>query len=177
MGKTSPGDSISIGVLSNDVARTFTVTLGEKEGHGYLGVGPGVEKVRYSVARAAGQAFMYTGMVFGAIVNFFNPSTFSESAQSSRGIVGISVMAADAAKAGALDYAWLIALLSLSLGVMNIMPIPPLDGGKIALEIIERIAGRPFGRRFSLSLSAAGAILLFSLIGYLMYADVARLVQ
>jgi regulator of sigma E protease len=177
MGKTSPGDSIAIGVTSNDVARTLTVTLGERDGHGFLGVSPGVEKVRYSVARAAGQAFIFTGMVFGAIVNFFNPSTFSESVQQSRGIVGISVMAADAAKAGALDYAWLIALLSLSLGVMNILPIPPLDGGKIALEIIERIAGRPFGRRLSLGLSAAGAILLFSLIGYLMYADVARLVQ
>ena len=82
-------------------------------------------------------------------------------------------MAADAARPGALDYAWLVALLSLSLGVMNILPIPPLDGGKVAVEIVERLRGRRCAR-VSLALSAAGAMLLFSLIVYLMYADVVR---
>lgn len=177
MGDTEPGQVIELDVTREGRDVSLSVTLAEKDGHGYLGVGPGVEKVRYSVMKAAGTAFTFTGMVFAAIINFFNPSSFSESVESSRGVVGIAVMAADAAKAGPLDYAWLIALLSLSLGAMNILPIPPLDGGKVAVEIVERIAGRPLGRRFSLGLSAAGALLLFSLIGYLMYMDVARLVQ
>ncbi|PKQ38687.1 MAG: hypothetical protein CVT59_00955 [Actinobacteria bacterium HGW-Actinobacteria-1] len=177
MGSTKSGQTVTIGVVREGAPISATVTLAEKDGHGFLGVGPGAEKVKYTVFEAAGQAFTYTGMVFAAIVNFFRPSQFQQSVQSSRGVVGIAVMAADAAKAGPLDYAWLIALLSLSLGAMNLMPIPPLDGGKVAVEVIERLAGRPLGRRFSLAVSAAGAVLLFSLIGYLMYADVMRLVR
>lgn len=177
MSTTHAGDKVTLGIVRDKAPMTVTATLQDKGGHGFLGVGPGAEKVRYTVAQAAGQAFTYTGMVFAAIVNFFRPSTFAQSVEGSRSVVGISVMAADAAKAGPLDYAWLIALLSLSLGAMNILPIPPLDGGKVAIEVIERIAGRPLGRRLSLAVSAAGAMLLFSLIGYLMYTDVMRMVR
>ena len=74
-----------------------------------------------------------------------------------------------------MDYAVLVALLSLSLGVMNILPIPPLDGGKVLMEVIERAIGHPLKREVALGISATGAILLFSLIGYLMYADIARI--
>ena len=59
---------------------------------------------------------------------------------------------------------------------MNILPIPPLDGGKVAIEIVERIVGTPAPARARRSASrAVGALLLFSLIGYLMYADIVRL--
>lgn len=177
MSKTSPKQEVTL-TYERDGARSLaTITLGEQSGRGFLGVGAGTKYTRFSVVDALTQSFRWTGMVFAAVVNFFNPSTFGESVKGARGIVGIAVMAADAAKAGPLDYAWLIALLSLSLGVMNLLPIPPLDGGKVAVEIVERIAGRPLGRRLSLGLSAAGAILLFSLIGYLMYADVIRIVS
>lgn len=115
-----------------------------------------------------------TGMVFVAIGRFFSPETFQESVEDARSIVGITVIVAEAARMGPLSYAWIVALLSLSLGVMNILPIPPLDGGKVAIEIVEAVARRPLSRRFSLGLSLSGAVLLFSLIGYLMYADVMR---
>ncbi len=177
MATTEAGQDVTIVVTRDGETLSRTLTLAENEGHGFLGVGPAVEKVRYSVWRALKQSFVFVGMVFVAVVNFFNPAQFGESVKGARGVVGIAVMASDAAKSGPLDYAWLIALLSLSLGAMNILPIPPLDGGKVAVEIVERIAGRPLGRKFSLGLSAAGAILLFSLIGYLMYADVIRLVS
>ena len=66
--------------------------------------------------------------------------------------------------------------LSLSLGALNILPIPPLDGGKIAVELFERLRGKPLSRNLAIGLSAAGTALLFALIGYLMYADVVRYV-
>jgi len=121
-------------------------------------------------------SFTLIGLVFKAIGGFFNPQTFKASVSGSSSVVGISVVVARAVQRGPIDYAFLVALLSLSLGVMNILPIPPLDGGKIAVEIIERIVGRPLSRKLSLGLSAAGALLLFTFIGYLMYADVVRYV-
>jgi regulator of sigma E protease len=59
---------------------------------------------------------------------------------------------------------------------MNILPIPPLDGGKIVLEILEVVRRRPLSRKISLGLSVAGTLVLVALIGYLMYADVIRFV-
>ncbi len=116
----------------------------------------------------------YIGLTFGAILQFFNPETARQALSQSASVIGASYIAADAARTSALNYAAIVALLSLSLGVINIFPIPPLDGGKVAIEIFERLRGRPLSRRVSLALSATGATLLFALIFYLMYSDVVR---
>jgi regulator of sigma E protease len=79
-------------------------------------------------------------------------------------------------KMGPWVYAQIVAVLSLGLGVLNILPIPPLDGGKVALELAEGAAGRPLPRIVVIGFSVVGAVLLFSLIGYLMYADTIRLI-
>jgi regulator of sigma E protease len=109
-------------------------------------------------------------------VRLFDPRTFTTTVRGVRSVIGVSVMAAEAAAAGPLSYAGLVAMLSLSLGVLNILPLPPLDGGKIALELIERVLGRPLNRTLTLGLNTVGALLLFSLIGYIMFADIARLI-
>lgn len=172
---SKPGDRLLLEVERGQTTLAVPVVLGERDGHGYVGVRVSLEKVDYTVGQALAQSFVWTGMVFQAIVGFFRPDTFPQSVENARSVVGISVMAADAAKAGPLDYAWLVALLSLSLGAMNLMPIPPLDGGKIAFEVLQRITGKPFGRRLTTAVTVLGAVLLFSLIGYLVYADIVRL--
>jgi len=137
-------------------------------------VGPSAVFVRPSVLESLKQSFGYIGLVFRSIMDIFDPATFSGTVKTFTGPIGISVMAGDAANAGPLSYAALIAMLSLSLGVMNILPLPPLDGGKIALELLERVMGRPLPRSVTIGFSAAGAVLLFSLIGYVMYQDILR---
>lgn len=170
-----PGESVEIAFVRDGKSQTAAAKLGtSEEGTPVLGVVSDVEHVNLSLGAAAVESIRMTGMVFAAIGRFFSPDTFKESVEGARSIVGISVEIAEAARNGPLSYAWMVALLSLSLGAMNILPIPPLDGGKIVLEFIEAAAGRPLGRKFSLGLSLSGAMLLFSLIGYLMYADVLR---
>jgi regulator of sigma E protease len=175
VGASDAGEPVIVTVERDGARIDLPATLGDRDGRGYLGIGPESVAVRLNVFQSLGESFKLTGLVFEAIVDLFNPRTFSRSVQDVRGIVGISEMAADAAHAGPLDYAGLIAMLSLSLGVMNILPLPPLDGGKVALEIVERIAGKPLKRSITIGLSAAGAVLLFSLIGYVLYADIVRM--
>ena len=170
------GDTLAITVERNGNEVDLEATMGELDGNAYLGVATRFNAVRMSVPEALMQSVQWTGLVFVAIGSLLNPATFSETVQDVRGVVGISVEAASAAQRGALDYAWLVALLSLSLGVLNILPIPPLDGGKIALELVEKMRGRPLRREFILGISAAGAIMMFGLIGYLLYLDVLRYV-
>ncbi len=175
LSERSPGDAVLIDFRRDGSDLSATAVLGASEsGTPVLGVVSDLEHVDLSIGRAAIESVRMTGLVFQAIGRFFSPAHFQESVEGARSIVGITVEVAEAAGRGPLDYAWIVALLSLSLGVMNILPIPPLDGGKVAIEVIEGVSGRQLGRRFAVGVSISGAVLLFSLIGYLMYADVVR---
>lgn len=176
VGTYKPGDEVQVTYERDGETLRAPVTLGKSEdGRPILGVAPGLVKRNFGVVGAFVESLRFVGLVFAAIAGFFNPETFRTSIRGASSVVGASVEVARAAKAGPIDYAFIVALLSLSLGALNILPIPPLDGGKVAVEIIERIMGRPLRREVSLGLSIAGTLLLFSLIGYLVYADVLRL--
>jgi regulator of sigma E protease len=176
IGRYQPGDEVTVVVSRDGKTLVLQATLGKRPGssQALLGVSPELVATTPNVLQAVLLSFTYIGMTFEAIAGFFNPQTFQASVSGASSVIGASYYAAEAARAGALDYAGLVAVLSLSLGVINIFPIPPLDGGKIAVELFERLRGRPLSRRVSLSLSAAGAALLFALIAYLMYSDVVR---
>lgn len=174
MARTAPGQTVDVTIERDGTRLVLPVTLADRDGHGFLGVGPTAIQVEPTVLESLGESMRYVGLVLRTIIDLFNPGTFSGTVKNFTGVVGVSVMAEQAAKAGPLSYAGLIAMLSLSLGIMNILPIPPLDGGKIALEVVERVIGRPLGRAVTLGFSAVGAVLLFSLIGYIMYLDIVR---
>jgi len=171
---TEPGDEAVVTIERDGREQQISVVLGELDGHGFLGVTAEEVHIRLSVLESLKESLRYVGLVVQTIARLFDPSTFQGTVKSFTGVVGVSVMAQEAAAAGALSYAGLVAMLSLSLGVMNILPIPPLDGGKILLEIVERLMGRPISRAVTLGFSSVGAVLLFALIGYVMYLDILR---
>ncbi|MDR1412433.1 MAG: M50 family metallopeptidase [Actinomycetes bacterium] len=143
----------------------------------YLGVSPRYVNVRLSLPRAAAMSFNYLTLTARGILNLFRPSTFSSTVSQSSSVIGIAVIAADAAAAGPMQYATLIAAISLSLGLMNILPIPPLDGGKILIEIIQLIIRRPLKQNIVIGVSLVGFGLLAAFMVFVMYNDIARLFQ
>ena len=172
-----PGQTIKLTVVHGGLDKTVSLVLAKGPNNvPRIGIQASLVNVRSSIPEAFKNSFVWMGMVFQAIGGFFRPSTFAATISQSTSIVGASVEVSRAAEAGAQYYLLIVALLSLSLGVINVVPIPPLDGGKIAIELVERGIGRPLPRSLSLGLSAAGALLLFALIGYLMYADILRYV-
>lgn len=176
--QNEPGDSIEVVLVRDGAEKTVTAVLGTRPGtdQPMLGVGPEFEQIRLGLLQAMLESLSYIGLTFVAIAGFFNPATFSQSISGASSVIGASYIAAEAAQSSPIDYAAIVALLSLSLGVINVLPIPPLDGGKIAVELLERVAHRQLPRNVSLAISATGAILLFALIGYLMYSDVLRFI-
>lgn len=169
----SVGDKAELTIERAGEKSVASVVLAKnpKTGAPYLGITNRMTHVKPSLGEAVGQSFGYIGMTLKALVGFFNPSTFAESASQSSSIVGISVMAAKAAQTSALDYAWLIAAISLSLGIMNLLPIPPLDGGKVVMEIIGAVRRKPLSAKVQVSVSLAGFALLFALVIFLTYND------
>ena len=175
IGRSQPGDEMTVTYERDGQDITRTVVLGENEvGAPFLGVEAEVEHVEMGVGEALIQSIMWTGLVFRAIIDFFNPETFQIAMEGARGVVGISIEVAEAVRNWYHVFAWLVALLSLSLRMMNILPIPPLDGGKVAIEIIEKVKGAPISRDVVVGISMGGFLLLFAFIGYVMYADVMR---
>lgn len=89
------------------------------------------------------------------------------------GIVGISNMVVKTS--GIVNYLYLMGVISLSLGITNLLPFPPLDGGKIIIYIIEAIRRKPLNETFETKLQLAGFTLLILLSIYVTYLDILRI--
>ncbi len=91
------------------------------------------------------------------------------------GIVGIAVLTHDSLREGFMHYLRLIAVLSLSLAVLNIFPFPALDGGRLVFVLFEWLCGRPAPRNVELATNAVGFFLLIGLILVITYNDILHL--
>ena len=140
-----------------------------------VGVTISMENEAVSVGRAFTYSFEFIVMVAEVISRFFSPETFPEAVSEASSIIGISVIAAHTADAGFISYISLLALISISLGLMNLLPIPPLDGGKIMFEIIQKVIGRPVPEQLYVGVSLAGFALLIIFMIYLMGQDLFRI--
>lgn len=89
------------------------------------------------------------------------------------GPVGISSVVSKTS--GIADFIYIVSAISLSLGVTNLLPFPPLDGGKVVLLIIEGIRRKPFSQKFEVAVQSAGFIVLIMLSVFVTYNDILRL--
>lgn len=89
------------------------------------------------------------------------------------GIVGISDIVVNTN--GIMHYLYIMALISVSLGVTNLLPIPPLDGGKIIIYIIEAIRRKPLKEETELRIQSLGFSLIILLAIYVTYNDILRI--
>jgi len=91
------------------------------------------------------------------------------------GIVGIAQLTHGAVQAGFMHYLRLLALLSLSLAALNVLPFPALDGGRLIFVLVEWISRRPVNRTFEVTTNAVGFVLLLLLIILITFNDIVRL--
>ena len=77
---------------------------------------------------------------------------------------------------GAVYFAYLLAILSISLGVLNLLPIPVLDGGHLVYYTIEMLTGHPVSEKIQLIAQQFGLIILFGIMILAFYNDYMRLV-
>ncbi len=90
------------------------------------------------------------------------------------GPIGIAEMAGNTAKAGLLPFLYLMALLSISLAVLNLLPIPVLDGGQLTLLGLEAVRGKPLSEKVENYIYSGGAILVGMLMIFAVFNDVSR---
>ena len=89
------------------------------------------------------------------------------------GPIGISGIVADTK--GISDFIYILALISLSLGVTNLLPFPPLDGGKVVIYIIEAIRKKPMKEKTEMTIQMLGFAILIGLSIFVTYNDILRI--
>ena len=90
------------------------------------------------------------------------------------GIVGIGEVVSKSE--GVLNFFFLMAMISMAVGVANILPFPPLDGGKIVLVLVEAITKKKVSEKVELALSYAGLGALLLLTLFVTYKDIIRII-
>lgn len=88
------------------------------------------------------------------------------------GVIGMAEIMGDAAKAGWQSFVTMLSVLSLGVGILNLLPIPVLDGGHLVFYAYEAVAGRPPSDRVLRRLMAAGLALLLSMMAFALWNDV-----
>ena len=89
----------------------------------------------------------------------------------------IASVSGEQAQQGIASVVWLIAILSINLGILNLLPIPILDGGHLFFFACEAILGRPLGDRSREMAQQVGLVLLVFLMAYATWNDISRLLQ
>lgn len=139
-----------------------------------FGIYASTEVRRLDLATSFGVAIDYVGQTASYVAQLIQPAHTKEIMDNSTSIVGVSVMASSAASQGAEDFVFLAALVSLSLGFMNLLPIPPLDGGKILIEAISAITRRTVPTKVQNFISYVGIFLFLGLFVYTLRLDIFR---
>ena len=111
-------------------------------------------------------------MVFDSLVGLITGRFGMESVS---GPVGVAEVVGDAAKVGFGSFLYIVAVLTINLGVFNLIPFPALDGGRFLFLIIEGIRRKPINRNVESYINFVGIMLLFALMIFVTVKDVLNL--
>ncbi len=117
------------------------------------------------------------GLVKLTILSVVKMVSGSVSADNLGGPLMIAQMAGEQAKAGVVNFVWFIALLSVNLGIINLFPIPVLDGGHLLFFGIEAVTGKSVSEKLREKLIKFGAAMLVALMVFVFYNDIVRMIN
>jgi regulator of sigma E protease len=127
-----------------------------------------IEAVRMSLI----QNWQTSGLIFRTLVGLFTGAT---SPKQLMGPVGIAQLSGESAQNGFIPLLGLMASISLNLGLLNLMPVPVLDGGHILILLLEGLSRRNFSTRVKERMLVAGFVLLMLLMVTVIYNDLTRI--
>ncbi|HWW67376.1 MAG TPA: M50 family metallopeptidase [Solirubrobacterales bacterium] len=164
-------------VSRNGKARTVSVRPEYESalGHTRIGFSYGTRPAQVGVLDAADRAGSFAWLVTHKTLTVF-ANIFNEKARKQvSGVVGVSDVAHQTIGLGAVEALTLLAVVSLSLGLINLFPFLPLDGGHIFWSLVEKVRGRPVSYRVMERAGALGFVLVIMLFFIGLSNDIGRL--
>jgi regulator of sigma E protease len=156
-----------------------TVVTPEDYGDGFrIGVALGYQRVwhRFGPLAAVGAAVDQTARMTALVIDILGRLVTGRlSVRTLGGPVRIAQESGRAARAGSGAYFGLIAFLSINVGILNLLPLVPLDGGHLLLLMIEGVMRRELSARVRTWLMNTGAVVVFALIGFVLLSDLSKM--
>ena len=168
--KTAP--TLDVTISEDGSEKQVSVSPEESEGRYLLGVQPGIKSDLLSMfvggfTTAANSALS----ILSALKNLI----FHPDLNKLGGPVAIFKASSDAAKNGIENVLYFLAIISINIGIFNLIPIPALDGGKIVLNILEAIRRKPLKQEIETYVTLAGVVIMVVLMIAVTWNDIMRL--
>ena len=168
--KTAP--TLDVTISENGSDKQVTVSPEESQGRYLLGVQPGIKSDFVSMfvggfTTAADSALR--------ILSELKNLIFQPDLNKLGGPVAIFKASSDAAKNGIENVLYFLAMISINIGIFNLIPIPALDGGKIVLNILEAIRRKPLKQEIETYVTLAGVVIMVVLMIAVTWNDIMRL--
>jgi regulator of sigma E protease len=184
-----PGERIEMQIQRDRMSETIGVDVGQKVVDGRLvgRIGAGVAvpedlydqyrvEIRYGPLEAIGVASIRTWDTSVFMLRILGRMLVGEvSVKNLSGPISIAQTAGKSASYGFTQFLKFLALVSVSLGVLNLLPVPVLDGGHLLFFLIEAIKGSPLSEEAQAQGQRVGLLLLLALMGLAFYVDLSRL--
>ncbi|MCX5715514.1 MAG: RIP metalloprotease RseP [Candidatus Omnitrophica bacterium] len=160
--------------------KEVTDIFGKKCSISLIGIAPSGEaiKVRYGIVesflKAGATIYKLTDVTCKSLL-FIVTGKLSIK-ESMTGPIGMYIITGKAAELGMVYLLQMMAILSASLAIFNLLPVPVLDGGHILFLVIEKIRGKPLSAKFQEKAAQGGLALLIALMLFVLYADILRFI-
>ncbi|MCB1419572.1 MAG: RIP metalloprotease RseP [Notoacmeibacter sp.] len=170
-------DGREVELVVTPLMQDSTDPLGNKIKRAMIGIAADISpenarRVEMDIGESFTTAVSETGFIIGQTGHFFKRLVMGrEDKCQLGGPVKIADMAGKAAKKGFDWLVQLVALLSVGIGILNLLPVPPLDGGHLMFYAIEAIQGRPVSERAMEAVYRAGFLLVLAFMGFVFWND------
>jgi regulator of sigma E protease len=171
----APAESVTLEIVRDGNTMTITAIpiLGD-DGIKRIGISPPVNRNPFKAL------YLGTRACYDMLLNMFDILgqlfTGSIPATELTGPVGIAYIVDDTAKMGFRPVLFLVALISLNLAIVNLLPFPALDGGRLLFLVIRKIAGRAISDMVEAKIHLVGMMFLFALMIYITWNDIGRFI-
>lgn len=168
--KESQDKNLTIQVIRDGQNLSFELS---KDENNQIGIYPQKE---VSIINSIKGAFKTFYLIIGSLINFlFTIFTKGLSLDQVSGPVGIISTIGDAAKLGVINLMLFFAYININVGFLNLLPLPPLDGIKFWILVLEGIRKKPLSQKLETTISLIGFILIMSLIILITINDIGKL--
>lgn len=177
----SPGQVLKIHWKRNGMLDSTQIVAATKELQGkeigLIGISYAMLDKELNLAQAMGHGFAYSWYITKLIGRSIKMIVSGEQKikEAFAGPIMIAKLAKDSAREGESNFIAFIAFLSLNLGLLNLLPIPVLDGGHLIFLAIEAIIRRPISTKVKLVVQQIGMVLIIALMLFIIYNDIRRL--
>jgi len=186
-----PYETVTVSIVRDGQSRDVELTVGAYESNGVVVGRIGIGSPEYNREAIGDRLYVVrrAGPIEGigvGIVETWDRSVLSlrflarmvtgdVSLRNASGPIMIAAYAGDFAQAGFNRFLQFLAMISISLGIVNLLPVPILDGGQIVMCAVEGIKGKPLSLRAAMIGQQIGLAMLMALMGLVFYNDITRL--